>query len=106
MITFRDASQPPDTSGLADALSEQVIAALSAHAGLRVTARESAHAFRAGALEPQDVARQLAVAFVLDGSLQRDPLTLCNAAPWDNLRAVIEAILIDPLLENLTGAAS
>lgn len=72
VITFRDASQPPDTSGLADALSEQVIAALSAHAGLRVTARESAHAFRAGALEPQDVARQLAVAFVLDGSLQRD----------------------------------
>lgn len=41
-----------------------------------------------------------------DGSLQRDPLTHCNAAPWDNLRAVIEAILIDPLLENLTGAAS
>ena len=41
-----------------------------------------------------------------DGSLQPDPLTRCNAAPWDNLRAVIEAILIDPLLENLTGAAS
>lgn len=40
-----------------------------------------------------------------DGSLQRDPLTRCGAAPWDNLRAVIDAILIDPLLENPTAGA-
>lgn len=72
VITFRDESQPPDASGLADALSEQVTAALSAHAGLRVIARESAHAFRAGALDPPEVARQLGVAFVLEGGLQRD----------------------------------
>lgn len=41
-----------------------------------------------------------------DGSLQRDPLTRCGAEPWDNLRAVIEAVLVDPLLAASTGAAS
>lgn len=41
-----------------------------------------------------------------DGSLQRDPLTRCGAEPWDNLRAVIGAILADPLLATSTGAAS
>ncbi len=39
-----------------------------------------------------------------DGSLQRDPLTRCGAEPWDNLRAVIEAVLADPLLAASTGA--
>ncbi len=38
-----------------------------------------------------------------DGSLQPDPLTRGGAAPWDNLRAVIDAILIDPLLETPTA---
>lgn len=71
VLTLRDDSQPPDTSGLADAFTEQVIGVLSAEARLRVTARESAHVFRAAALEPQDVARQLGVAFVLEGRLQR-----------------------------------
>lgn len=34
-----------------------------------------------------------------DGSLAADPLTRIDAAPWDNLRAVIDAVLKAPLLE-------
>ncbi|QDX82175.1 hypothetical protein B9N43_13535 [Denitratisoma sp. DHT3] len=34
-----------------------------------------------------------------DGSLAADPLTRIDAAPWDNLRAVIDAVLQAPLLE-------
>lgn len=36
-----------------------------------------------------------------DGSLQHDPLTRCGAAPWENLRAVLDAVLADPLLTRL-----
>jgi hypothetical protein len=38
-----------------------------------------------------------------DGSLHHDPLTRCGAAPWDNLRAIIDCVLKDPLLEGLVG---
>lgn len=41
-----------------------------------------------------------------EGQLHHDPLTRCGAAPWENLAAVVEAVLADPLLENrLSGAA-
>lgn len=40
-----------------------------------------------------------------DGSLHQDPLTRCGAAPWDNLRAVIDSVLQDPLLERLATSA-
>lgn len=32
------------------------------------------------------------------GQVLNDPLTRCGAAPWDNLRVVVAAILSDPLL--------
>ena len=38
-----------------------------------------------------------------DGQLQHDPLTRCGGAPWDNLAAVIDAVLTDPLLTKLTS---
>ncbi len=40
-----------------------------------------------------------------DGSLHHDPLTRCSAAPWDNLRVVIDSVLHDPLLERLVTTA-
>jgi len=33
------------------------------------------------------------------GQIVADSLTRCGAEPWDNLRAVVDAILADPLLE-------
>lgn len=33
------------------------------------------------------------------GRLHHDPLTRCGATPWDNLAAVVEALIADPLLE-------
>lgn len=35
---------------------------------------------------------------VLNGGVCADPLTLPGRAPWDNARALIEAVLADPLL--------
>lgn len=32
-----------------------------------------------------------------DGEVVADPLTRCGADPWDNVRALIEALLRDPL---------
>lgn len=39
-----------------------------------------------------------------DGEMRADPLTHPCAEPWDNARAVIDAVLADPLLRAL-GAA-
>jgi hypothetical protein len=33
-----------------------------------------------------------------DGQVRADPLTRTDAEPWDNVRAVIDAVLVDPLL--------
>jgi DNA-binding winged helix-turn-helix (wHTH) protein/TolB-like protein/Tfp pilus assembly protein PilF len=86
VVAFRDESEDLDGAVLADALSEEVIHALSAHPGLRVVARDSAHTFRAGALDPAQVAARLGVEHVLEGVLRRSgpqlrlELTLHDAA--------------------------
>ena len=36
----------------------------------------------------------------VDGVLRDDPLTQPGAAPWDNVRKVIDAVLADPLLQS------
>ncbi|MFP5399174.1 MAG: winged helix-turn-helix domain-containing protein [Gammaproteobacteria bacterium] len=71
VVAFRDESPQLDGTALADALSEEVIRQLSADARLRVVARDSSHTFRAGALDPAEVARQLGVVLVLEGAVRR-----------------------------------
>ena len=41
-----------------------------------------------------------------DGAILADPLTRPGNEPWQNLRAVLDAILADPLLETARTAAS
>lgn len=36
----------------------------------------------------------------VDGNLRDDPLTQPGAAPWNNVRKVIDAVLDDPLLQH------
>jgi hypothetical protein len=36
-----------------------------------------------------------------DGRVREDPLTHPSRAPWDNVRAVVEAVRVSPLLENV-----
>jgi len=38
---------------------------------------------------------------VPDGGLRPDPLTQPGEAPWDNVRAVVERVLDDPLLQRM-----
>lgn len=72
VTAFSDESPGLDGPALADALSEEVIRQLADDARLRVVARDSSHAFRAGALDPAEVARQLGVALVLEGAVRRE----------------------------------
>lgn len=41
-----------------------------------------------------------------DGGLRADPLTVCGAEPIDNLVRVVDALLVDPLLDTLPGATA
>jgi len=72
VTAFSDESPALDGPALADALSEEVIRQLADDARLRVVARDSSQAFRAGALDPAQVARQLGVALVLEGTVRRE----------------------------------
>ncbi len=71
VVAFRDESAPVDDPGLADALADEVIRQLGADSRLRVVARDSSHTFRAGALGSYEVARQLGITLLLEGTVQR-----------------------------------
>ena len=71
VLPFVPLSSGPDDAYFADGLTEELLNALAQLPGLRVTARTSVFHFK-GTDEPiQEVARQLGVAHVLEGSVRR-----------------------------------
>ena len=71
VLPFLDLS--PDRSGeyLGDGISETLINALANVPGLSVAARTSAFSFRGRSVDVREIGRQLGVATVLEGSVQR-----------------------------------
>lgn len=71
VMPFANRSGDTDNQFFSDGLSEDLINALTSHAGLHVASSTSAFRFRGSELDIRDIGEQLNVAWVLHGSVRR-----------------------------------
>ncbi|MEX0302103.1 MAG: adenylate/guanylate cyclase domain-containing protein [Leisingera sp.] len=71
VLPFSSLSEDPSDSWFADGLTEDIILNLSKFKNLFVIARNSSFLFKAGAMPPQEAARELGVRYVARGSVRR-----------------------------------
>ncbi len=71
VLPFANVGDDPANQYFSDGLAEQLLTELMRVEGLKVAARASAFAFRDQARDIRDVARQLGVASIVQGSVQR-----------------------------------
>ena len=72
VLPFADLSSDGDLRHLCDGIAEEIIGALTHIKGLAVAARMSSFRFRDAGGDCRDIARELGVRFLLDGSVRRD----------------------------------
>jgi TolB-like protein/regulator of sirC expression with transglutaminase-like and TPR domain len=72
VLAFKNQSADPANEYLSDGISEEIASRLGTVPGLRVPATASSFQFKGKTLAPQEIARQLNVSYLLDGSVQRD----------------------------------
>ena len=71
VLPFDNMSGDPEQEFFADGLVEDIITTLSKLAGLRVIARNSSFVYKGRAVDVREVARQLGVRYVLEGSVRK-----------------------------------
>jgi len=71
VMTIQNAAQDADSSYLAEAITEELVNALGQVDGLRVVARNSTRAAEKLSSDPREVAEQLDVTHVLEGTVRR-----------------------------------
>jgi TolB-like protein len=71
VLPFTDLSAEHDQEHFCDGMVEEIVAELARVPGLRVAARSSAFAFKHRADDVRDIARQLGVSTVLEGSVRK-----------------------------------
>ncbi|RAZ88571.1 adenylate/guanylate cyclase domain-containing protein [Mesorhizobium hawassense] len=71
VLAFQNMSGDPDQEYFADGITEDVITDLSKVSGLLVIARNSSFAYKGKAVDVRQVARELGVRSVLEGSIRR-----------------------------------
>lgn len=71
VLPFEDLSRERASEYFGDGIAETLISSLSSVPGLDVAARTSAFSFRGKDVDAREIARQLGVATVLEGSVQR-----------------------------------
>jgi adenylate cyclase len=71
VLPFSNISDDPQQEYFSDGISEDIITDLSKVSALSVTARNTAFQFKAKSLDIPAVARQLGVAFVMEGSVRK-----------------------------------
>ena len=71
VLPFRNLSGDPEQEYIADGIVESITAALSRIRSFFVIARNSAFAYKGQATNVRDIGRQLGVAYVLEGSVQK-----------------------------------
>jgi adenylate cyclase len=72
VLPFVNMSQDAADSYFADGLSEELLNVLARIDGLKVTSRTSSFVFRDSQLDLREIAAQLGVAYLLEGSVRRD----------------------------------
>jgi eukaryotic-like serine/threonine-protein kinase len=70
VVPFFNVSRAPDAEYFSDGMTEELIAALSRIEGLRVVARTSSFAFKGKEVDARDIAKQLGVDHLLEGSVR------------------------------------
>lgn len=70
VLPFVNMSSDPEQEFLCDGMTEEIINALAQIEGLKVTSRTSSFYFKSQSLPIQEIATQLAVAFILEGSIR------------------------------------
>jgi TolB-like protein len=71
VLPFQNMSPEPEQEFLADGIAEDVTTALSRYPSLFVIARSSSFTYRGRAVDVKEVARELGVRYVLEGSLRK-----------------------------------
>jgi adenylate cyclase len=71
VLPFDNVSGDPEQEYFSDGITEDLITDLSKISGLSVAARSAAFQYRSPSLDPQQVARDLAVRYVLEGSVRK-----------------------------------
>ena len=72
VLPFVNLTQEPETDYFSDGLTDDLIAQLARLPGVKVIARASAMRFKESLHLPQDLAKQLHVDLILEGSVRRD----------------------------------
>ena len=91
VLPFNNDSGDPQQQYFSDGLSQDLIIALNQFRGLKVISRDSSFQFRHSKLDPRVIARQLGVAHLLEGAVQKQggevrvSVTLVNAADGSSL---------------------
>jgi TolB-like protein/Tfp pilus assembly protein PilF len=72
VLPFANSSEDPGHEYFADGIAEEILDALAQMPGMRVSARTSSFHYKGRDLPIRDIARELRVAAVLEGSVRRD----------------------------------
>ena len=71
VLPFENLSGDPEQQYFSDGITEDIIIDLSRFRSLFVIARNSSFAFKGRSLKVQDIARELGVAYIVEGSVRR-----------------------------------
>ncbi|MFQ6022106.1 MAG: tetratricopeptide repeat protein [Acidiferrobacterales bacterium] len=71
VLPFTNMSADPEQEYFADGMTEDIIAALSQLSALSVIARNSTFAYKGKSVKVQDIARDLGVRYILEGSVRK-----------------------------------
>ena len=71
MLPFENLSQDPDNAYFADGIQEEILTRLAGIAGLKVISRTSTQPYQSKQRNLREIAKQLGVANVLEGSVQK-----------------------------------
>jgi TolB-like protein/predicted Zn-dependent protease len=71
VLPFENLSHDPDNAYFADGIQEEILTRLASFAGLKVISRTSTQRFQSEARNLREIARQLGVGNILEGSVQK-----------------------------------
>jgi TolB-like protein/Tfp pilus assembly protein PilF len=71
VLPFENLSRDPEQQYFSDGITEDIIIELSRFRSLFVIARNSSFAFKGKSIKVQDIARELGVAYIVEGSVRR-----------------------------------
>src|SRR5262245_46158140 len=71
VLPFENRSRDPDNAYFADGIQDEILTRLSKIADLKVISRTSTQHYKSAPENPPEIARQLGVAYILEGSVQK-----------------------------------